>query len=149
LQIPNGCAIDRPPQRIITDPSDLRLISQQASQPDPRPAGGPPGQVRGVRAQRRQVHDREGRLEMTGRRVQPLAIGFPPGAGAHPSIRSRRRRSRDAGRPSLGCMTFSWDNSRARALVTVEAYLACPAPAAEVASAADYFRATRAAAAAR
>ncbi len=87
--------------------------------------------------------------------------------------------------PSLGCMTFSWDNSctafadaagwfvrtaalagdrwdrpglgewdvrslvghTSRALLTVESYLARPAPAAEVASAADYFRATRAAAA--
>src|SRR5215468_4071544 len=62
-------------------------------------------------------------------------------------------------------MTFSWDNSRtafadaaewfvralvghtSRALVTVETYLARPASAVEVASAPDYFRATRAAAA--
>ena len=87
--------------------------------------------------------------------------------------------------PSLGCMTFSWGNSRtafadaagwfvrtaalagdrwdrpglgewdvralaghtSRALATVEAYLARPAAAVDVASAADYFRATRAVAA--
>jgi len=87
--------------------------------------------------------------------------------------------------PTLGCMTFSWGNSRAaftdaagwfvrtaalvgdrwdrpglgewdvralvghtsRALATVETYLARPAAAADVASAPDYFRATRAAAA--
>jgi Mycothiol maleylpyruvate isomerase N-terminal domain len=86
---------------------------------------------------------------------------------------------------SLGCMTFSWDNSRtafadaagwfvrtaalvgdrwdrpglgewdvrslvghtSRALVTVESYLARPATAADVGSAAGYFRAARAAAA--
>ena len=51
-------------------------------------------------------------------------------------------------RPGLG----EWDvralvGHTSRALVTVESYLARPAPAAEVASAADYFRATRAAAA--
>ena len=87
--------------------------------------------------------------------------------------------------PSLGFMTFSWDDSRAafadaagrfvrtaalvgdrwdrpglgewdvralvghtsRALVTVETYLARPAAAADIASATEYFRATRAAAA--
>jgi hypothetical protein len=51
-------------------------------------------------------------------------------------------------RPGLG----EWDvrslvGHTSRALVTVESYLARPAPAADVASAADYFRATRAAAA--
>ncbi len=87
--------------------------------------------------------------------------------------------------PSLGCMTFSWGNSRtafadaagwfvrtaalvggrwdrpglgewdvralvghtSRALATVETYLARPAAASDVASAPDYFRAARAAAA--
>lgn len=87
--------------------------------------------------------------------------------------------------PSLGCMTFSWENSRtafadaarwfvhtaalvgdrwdrpglgewdvralvghtSRALVTIETYLARPAPAVTVASAVGYFQATRAAAA--
>jgi uncharacterized protein (TIGR03083 family) len=51
-------------------------------------------------------------------------------------------------RPGLG----EWDvralvGHTSRSLVTVETYLARPAPAAEMASAADYFRATRAAAA--
>jgi uncharacterized protein (TIGR03083 family) len=51
-------------------------------------------------------------------------------------------------RPGLG----EWDvralvGHTSRALLTVETYLARPAPAAEVASATDYFRATRAAAA--
>lgn len=51
-------------------------------------------------------------------------------------------------RPGLG----EWDvralvGHTSRSLVTVEAYLARPAPAAEMASSADYFRATRAAAA--
>lgn len=51
-------------------------------------------------------------------------------------------------RPGLG----EWDVSAlvghtSRALLTVETYLARPAPAADVACAADYFRATRAAAA--
>jgi hypothetical protein len=50
-------------------------------------------------------------------------------------------------RPGLG----EWDvralvGHTSRALLTVETYLARPAPAAEVASATDYFRATRAAA---
>jgi hypothetical protein len=50
--------------------------------------------------------------------------------------------------PALG----EWDvralvGHTSRALVTVETYLARPAPAVEIASAADYFRATRAAAA--
>jgi Mycothiol maleylpyruvate isomerase N-terminal domain len=87
--------------------------------------------------------------------------------------------------PSIGGMSFSWDNSRtafadaagwfvrttalvgdrwdqpglgewdvralvghtSRSLLTVETYLARPAPAAEIASSAGYFRATRAAAA--
>jgi hypothetical protein len=49
------------------------------------------------------------------------------------------------GRPGLG----EWDvralvGHTSRAFLTVEAYLARPAPTAEVASAADYFRATRA-----
>jgi len=51
-------------------------------------------------------------------------------------------------RPGLG----EWDvralvGHTSRALLTVESYLARPAPAADVASAADYFRTTRAAAA--
>jgi len=51
-------------------------------------------------------------------------------------------------RPGLG----EWDvrslvGHTSRALLTVETYLARPAPAADLASAADYFRATRAAAA--
>ena len=51
-------------------------------------------------------------------------------------------------RPGLG----EWDvralvGHTSRALLTVETYLARPAPAADVASAADYFRATRTAAA--
>jgi uncharacterized protein (TIGR03083 family) len=50
-------------------------------------------------------------------------------------------------RPGLG----EWDvralaGHTSRSLVTVEAYLACPAPAAEIASPAGYFRAVRAAA---
>src|SRR5215469_176059 len=51
-------------------------------------------------------------------------------------------------RPGLG----EWDvralvGHTSRALVTVESYLARPAPAADVGSSADYFRATHAAAA--
>ena len=100
--------------------------------------------------------------------------------GTGPAVRGH---ARDAS--SLGCMIFSWDDSRraftdaaewfvrtaalvgdrwnwpglgewdvralvghtSRSLLTVETYLARPAVAVEVASATDYFRATRAAAA--